>query len=258
MTKLLSSVGVALVCLLAGCSLYFGPSNSSGGSGNGATGGGSGNGGGNPPGFECNGDAQCAPGCFCSNGICAEGGFCVNDKDCGNGFHCDVSRSSCIPNPVCTSDLACSPGSACDPATGACVETCACANDAEAIEKGFGWCDESRKTCMKGIDPKGACLGDITCTAQAPACPAGQVALRKDGCFTGGCRAIAECEAAPVCPSLQHQVDCQARSADCSTIFLGHNCHGTTCGVSDDDCVCESYTFQSCAAKGTMTIVPGA
>src|ERR1043165_3242591 len=47
MTKLLSSVGVALVTLLAGCSLYFG-TNGSGGDGNGATGGpGGGTGGGN-------------------------------------------------------------------------------------------------------------------------------------------------------------------------------------------------------------------
>src|ERR1043165_5836055 len=118
MTKLLSSVGVALVTLLAGCSLYFGNSSGSGGDGNGPSGGGSGNSGtGSPPGFQCNMDAQCAAGCFCANGVCTEGGFCASDKDCGNGFHCDVGRSSCIPNPACTTDTQCKPGSARDAKT---------------------------------------------------------------------------------------------------------------------------------------------
>lgn len=259
MTKLLSSVGVALVTLLAGCSLYFG-SNGSGGDGqNGPSGSGGGNNGtGNPPGFQCNADAQCAAGCFCANNVCTEGGFCAADKDCGNGFHCDVSRSSCIPNAKCTADTQCKPGSACDTKSGGCVVTCACATDGEAVMKGFGWCDESRNTCMTGTDPAGMCLGSITCTTQAPACPENQVPLVKDGCFTGTCRAIASCEGAPVCTSLQHQDDCDARTTDCSSVFLGHNCHGTTCGINDTDCVCESYTFQSCQTKGTpVTIVPG-
>lgn len=267
MTKLLSSVGVALavatVSLLAGCQLYFGSSGSGSGSGDGTgVSSGSGNGssvpGGNPPGFQCSSDAQCAAGCFCSNGICTEGGFCSTDKDCGPNFHCDVGRSSCIPNPQCTANDQCKPGSACDTASGACVVTCACTSDADAIQQGFGWCDETRNTCMNGTDPAGMCLGDITCTTPMPACPDGQVALIKDGCFTGACRAIAACEGAPACTSLQHQTDCDARSTDCTSLFVGHNCHGTTCGTSDADCTCESYTFQSCDVKGTpVTIIPG-
>ena len=264
MNKLLSSVGVALMCLLAGCSLYFGSNSGSGDDGSsgpngpagGSAGGGS-TGSGSPPGFQCNMNSQCAAGCFCSNGVCTEGGFCSTDKDCGNGFHCDTGRSSCIPNPVCTTDTSCAPGSACDAATGGCVKTCACTNDADAVRQGFGWCDESRNTCMKGTDPAGMCLGPVTCTTRAPACPDNQVALVKDGCFTGQCRAIAACEGAPVCTSLQHQDDCDARNTDCSSIFLGHNCHGTTCGTTNTDCVCDSYTFQACDVKGTPVIVPG-
>ena len=262
MNKLLSSLGVAIavatVSLLAGCQLYFGSSGSSGGSGGGANGGGGGTGDGNPPGFKCTMDNQCAAGCFCANGVCTEGGFCATDKDCGGGFHCDTSRSSCIPNPQCTADSQCKQGAMCDIKSGACVATCSCTSDADAIKAGFGWCDEARSTCMTGTDPAGMCLGTISCTGPAPACPDNQVPLIKDGCFTGKCRAITACEGAPVCGSLQHQDDCDARAADCKSTFTGHNCHGTTCGVSDTDCVCESYTFADCEKKGTpLTIIPG-
>lgn len=257
MTKL-SSVGVAIAAatmsLLAGCQLYFGSSGSSGGGGAGggsATGGG-GSGEGNPPGFQCSSDSQCAAGCFCSNGICTEAGFCATDKDCGTGFHCDTQRSSCVPNPKCTQDAQCAQGSMCDTTKGACVVTCACTNDAAAVQQGFGWCDEARNTCMPGTDPAGMCLGTITCTTTPPACPENQVALIKDGCFTGQCRAIAACEAAPACSSLQHEDDCLTRSTDCSAVYNGHGCHrpdGTACQPADTNCTCDSFTFASCEAK---------
>ena len=156
MNKLLSSLGVAIavatVSLLAGCQLYFGSSGSSGGGGGrgGANGGGGSDG--NPPGAQCTMDNQCSAGCFCANGVCTEGGFCATDKDCGGGFHCDTSRSSCIPNPQCTGDAQCKQGSMCDIKSGACVATCLCTNDADAIKAGFGWCDETRNTCMTGTD----------------------------------------------------------------------------------------------------------
>jgi hypothetical protein len=257
MIKLLHSVGVAIavatVSLLAGCQLYFGSSDSSS-PGNGGGGGG----GGSPPGSQCNGDPQCAAGCFCANGICTEGGFCGSDKDCGAGFHCDINRASCVPNPTCTKDEQCTQGSMCDTGSGSCVATCTCANDADAVKAGFGWCDEARGTCMTGADPKGSCLGTISCTTAAPACPEGQVPLRKDGCFTGQCRSISACEGAPACSALQHQNDCTARNTDCAPVFTGHNCHGTTCGVSDADCTCEFYTFSACQDAGApLTIIPG-
>ncbi len=263
MNKLLSSLGLAIavatVSLLAGCQLYFGSSGSSGGGGGGGPNGGSATGSdGNPPGAQCSMDTQCSAGCFCANGVCTEGGFCATDKDCGAGFHCDASRSSCIPNPKCTADAQCQQGSMCDMKSGGCVATCLCTSDADAIKAGFGWCDETRNTCMTGTDPAGMCLGTVSCTTAPPACPENQVALIKDGCFTGSCRAITACEGAPVCASLQHQDDCTARNADCAPIFIGHNCHGSTCGTTNTDCVCDSYTFASCDVKGTpVTLIPG-
>jgi hypothetical protein len=254
MNKLLSSVGLAIAVatasMLAGCQLYFGSSSNGNGSGNGN---GPSGGGDRPPGFGCSGDAQCAAGCFCSMGTCTEGGFCGTDKDCGSGFHCDTGRSSCIPNPTCSATVPCPMGSMCDDKAGGCVTTCKCTSDADAVRQGFAWCDESRSTCMSGTDPAGACLGVISCTTAPPACPDGQVALRKDGCFTGGCRAIAACEGAPTCDALQHEDDCLGRLTDCSTVYEGHGCHkpdGTACHAGDADCTCTSFTFQSCEVKG--------
>jgi len=266
MNKQLSSIGVALaaalVSLLTGCQLYFGSSDSSGGGSNGASGSGGGrpgSGGGSAPGFECSSDTQCAAGCFCSNGVCEEGGFCASDKDCGEAFHCDTSRSSCIPDPACSKDDQCAPGSVCDAVTGkGCVATCACASDGDAIKAGFGWCDEARGTCMTGKDPAGACTGAVTCSTASPACPEGQVPLLKDGCFTGACRAITACEAAPACTELQHETDCSMRTADCTTSYTGHNCRGTDCTViGSTTCPCESKTFESCSSNsgGTLPVV---
>lgn len=252
MNKLLSSLGLAIAVAtasLAGCQLYFGDSNS--------TDPGSGGGGrGNPPGFECKDNANCAAGCFCSNGICTEAGFCTSDRDCGAGFQCEVGRSSCVPLPACTANEQCAQGSMCDGKT--CVKTCTCTSDMDAISKGAGWCDETRGTCMPGADPKGACLGTITCTTTSPKCGEGQVALIKDGCFTGECRAIAVCEAAPACGSLQHQVDCTARNADCGVVTIGRGCRrsdGSPCQPGDTEpvCHCDSYDFAGCEAKSDTT-----
>jgi hypothetical protein len=242
MNKLLSSVGLALALAmafaLAGCQLYFGSNDDDRGGGRG----------GNPPGSACTRDSECAAGCFCEDGTCAEAGFCGADKDCGNGFHCDMARSSCIPNPACSASQPCSGGFVCE--NDACVATCSCENDADAVRQGAGWCDLDRKTCMRGTNPLGACTGAITCTTKSPECPAGQVAGRTDGCFTGTCRPIDGCEAAPECKALQHELDCRARNVDCREITIGQDCHrpdGSNCNAGDTDCVCRINSFSGCA-----------
>jgi hypothetical protein len=251
MTKLLCSAGLALVLamtsLLAGCQLYFGDRDDDDRPGRDDR----------PPHFSCDSDLQCSPGCFCSEeGICEEAGFCKVDRDCGTGFICDEARNSCKPSPVpaCTTNGDCEQGSACGE-DGLCVVTCQCASDAEAVTQGAGWCDEARGTCMIGSDPAGACLGEIVnCTTAEPNCPAGEVALIKDGCYTGQCRAIAACEGAPACGALQHQADCTSRAGetgDCKSLFTGHNCEGACQDPSGLDCKCETYSFTGCEAKAS-------
>src|SRR5262249_11460794 len=198
---------------------------------------------------SCTSDKQCAAGCFCSNGKCAEGGFCGNDKDCGNGFHCDVGRSSCIPNPACTGNDQCQQGSMCS--NGGCVATCTCATDADAVKQGQGWCDVARNTCMPGTNPAGACTGAITCTTAAPKCNEGEVPGIKDGCFTGSCRTVGTCEGPPVCNVPHHEKDCLARP-DCADVTIGQDCHrpdGSSCQSGDTNCTCRINTFVGCAPK---------
>jgi hypothetical protein len=238
MTKLHSvglAIAIAMASVLAGCNLYFGSSDSS-----------SGPNGDRPPGSACSNDKQCAAGCFCANGTCSEGGFCGVDKDCGAGFHCDMARSSCIPNPACTANEACAQGSTCE--NGGCVATCTCASDADAVKQGAGWCDLTRSTCMQGTNPAGACTGAISCTSSPPKCADGEVAGRKDGCFTGTCRSIASCEAAPECRALG-EADCKVRSTDCSVQTIGRDCHrpdGTDCQSGDTNCTCMQNVFNFC------------
>lgn len=280
MNKLLTTVGLAIgiasASLLAGCNLYFGNShdhandsssspgdssgsNASGSSAPGTTTGSQGSATPGGPGFECKDNTQCSAGCFCADGTCTEAGFCGSDKDCGEGFHCDTARSSCEPNPLpakgCQVNTDCAQGSVCDATSGACTATCTCTTDADAVKQGAGFCDESRNTCMTGTDPNGSCGGTVaqTCTAAVPSCGEGQVATISNGCYSGQCEAITACSATPACSSLQHQDDCSARAADCTTVSEGHNCtkpDGSACSAGDTNCQCQSFTYQSCEAKG--------
>lgn len=234
MNKLLSSLGVALVAatmsLLAGCSLYFGDSKSTPGS--------SGDGTSNGSGTAGNGNT---------------GGSSSSGGDSSGG----------PPGFSCTADTSCAAGCFC--ANGVCTEGGFCSTDKDCGTTFH--CDTNRSSCIP-TPTIGGCQGDIldTCNVKQPACAENQVALRKDGCFTGACEAISACEAAPECKSIQHQDDCQARNADCTTVVNGVNCsqngdHTTPCTTGQANCQCESYVFQACqdqrAGVGPTLVVVG-
>lgn len=268
------AVALAAVSTLAGCELYFGghdhnndtwnycgsdgeyqcqgndcqwvsPTCTSG-NGSGSAGSGSGSG------YECGSSTDCAAGCYCDSGTCTEGGFCSQDSDCGDGYHCNTDRSSCEPNPPgCNTDSDCASGSTCDASTGQCTATCACMTDADAVSQGYGYCDETRGTCMNGSDPNGSCAGTITCTTAAPTCPSGQVPTIFDGCYTGNCEAIAACDAQPVCANINDESDCLDRT-DCAASYTGINCHkpdGSACHTGDTDCTCSGFQFSRCSDR---------
>jgi hypothetical protein len=228
MSKLVKTIGfviaIATVGTIAGCDLYF---NDKGGSSPSASSGGSGGSAASGSGFECSMNTDCAAGCYCANGTCTEGGFCQTNSDCGPGYQCDTNRSSCEPI------------------------TCTCTSDADAISKGFGWCDETTGTCETGTDPAGDCNDAVTCTTAPPACPEGNVALVLNGCYTGACRAITACESAPACSHLQHEDDCLSPGT-CDASYTGIDCHkpdGSACHDGDTNCTCTSFEFNSCSAK---------
>ena len=286
MNKLLQSLGLmvalATTSMLAGCELYFGSHDHNGGSGTWnycgtdgyyqchgdsctwvsptcpAPGQGSG--------YECTTSTDCAAGCYCASGTCEEGGFCATDSDCGPGYHCNTDRSSCEPNggsgsgsgsgsggpTSCDYDNQCPTGQYCE-YDHVCVATCVCSNDTQAQQQGWGWCDETRMTCLPGQDPNGTCGGTATgsCQTLEPRCPTGQVPLLLDGCWTGTCRAYAQCDVPPVCANINDEMDCLGRT-DCGAVYTGTNCHksdGSACHPGDTGCTCSSYTFASCAAK---------
>jgi Cys-rich repeat protein len=268
---------VATVTLaLSGCELYFGEEENNGSwnycgsdgyyecSDNDCywrgpecpSGGTSGSGSSTPGGFECDDNSDCAAGCYCDNGLCEEAGFCTQDSDCGTGYSCDESRSSCEPDG-CATDSDCASGEYCDPATLNCTATCTCATDADAVAGGYDYCDESRGTCLPGIDPAGTCAGEVTCNQIRPSCPAGQVALILDGCYTGSCQAIAACEASPVCEAYGTDDDCRADST-CASSYTGTNCKKpdmSPCQAGDTNCTCASYQFAACHDGATARTV---
>jgi hypothetical protein len=276
MNKLIQTAGfvlaLATTSALAGCELYFdGHDDNHGDRWNycgsdgyytchgedctwvGATCPTDGGGTGTPTGGACSANTDCAAGCYCASGTCEEGGFCTTDTDCGDGYHCDTDRSSCEPNtnPTCGSNADCANGTVCDTTTNTCTATCSCGSDEVAKANGFDYCDEARQTCMKGSDPVGDCAGALTCSTTPPLCDEHMVPGIFAGCYTGACRAIATCEAAPTCAALSHEDDCLDRTADCSAIYTGNNCKksdGTACHAGDSGCTCESFSFSKCDA----------
>jgi hypothetical protein len=262
----------AMTSLLTGCSLYFGDGNNHGdgdGSWNycGSDGyyecqdedctwrGPSCPSGTDPGGFECKSNEDCAAGCYCGNGICEEAGFCTEDSDCGAGYVCNEDRASCEPGTgpaKCDWDSECQTGEYCAP-DHTCVATCTCTDDETAVAGGYGWCDETRSTCLPGQDPSGTCGGTATCNLGAPSCPSGQVPTLIDGCWTGQCRDYNACDLAPECTHINDSANCGMR-ADCRKVMNGINCHkigdpNTACNDGDTDCTCDSYVFASCAAN---------
>lgn len=262
MIKLVHTFGLALLAAstLTGCELYFGESEDNWSycgddgyyvcQGDDCTwaaaecpdgGGGSG--------FSCESNTDCAAGCFCEAGVCEEAGFCSADAECPDGFHCD-DRSSCVPD-TCSETVACPTGQICE--NGTCTSTCECSNDQQAQDQGFGYCDENTSTCQPGEDPSGSCAGQVTCNIKAPKCEQGEVPLVKDGCYTGACKAIAQCDAAPACDALQFEADCLADNGRCAAVYTGINCQkpdGTACQAGDANCTCESFRYNSCETGG--------
>jgi hypothetical protein len=268
----------AMTSMLAGCSLYFGDGNENGrGDGTWNYCGSDGyyqcqdescvwtgptcpsgtdpNGGSTGSGFECNISTDCAAGCYCANGTCEEAGFCTEDSDCGTGYVCNEDRSSCEPAPpvtTCDYDNECPTGQYCA-LDHTCTATCTCTQDEEAVAAGYGWCDETRNTCLPGQDPSGTCGGTVTCNLGAPSCPAGQVPTMIDGCWTGQCRDYATCDIAPECALINDSATCATRQ-DCRRVMNGINCtkndgSGQACTDGDTNCTCTSYVFASCAAN---------
>jgi hypothetical protein len=97
--------------------------------------------------------------------------------------------------------------------------------------------------CIAEEDPSdpGNCYEPVTCDAATPDCPDGTTPGIKNGCYTGYCIPLDECEdPPPACTSLEAEASCIARE-DCTPIY-----HGENCSCQDTVCTCETWIFDSC------------
>lgn len=92
------------------------------------------------------------------------------------------------------------------------------------------------------VQDPGSCVGAITCTTPQPSCPANTLPGRANGCWTGYCIPIADCDALPSCEDLLER-DCIGRS-DCKPTYAGVNCTCTSTG-----CSCQSVVFDACETR---------
>jgi hypothetical protein len=90
-----------------------------------------------------------------------------------------------------------------------------------------------------GTPDAGECTGEVTCDALFPNCPADTLPGIRNGCYTGYCIPLDQCESLPACTTLPED-QCVARS-DCEGLYQGVDC---TC--VGEVCSCTSWVFDGC------------
>jgi hypothetical protein len=94
-----------------------------------------------------------------------------------------------------------------------------------------------------GIPPDpGSCVGEVVCAEAPPACPPDTVAGRRDGCWTGFCIPLADCDQAPACSDMD-EMGCIGRS-DCAPVYEGQNC-----SCNGTSCTCQTWIFDACVDR---------
>jgi hypothetical protein len=146
--------------------------------------------------------------------------------------YCTPERVSCASSDECPGDQECNAETVCLPAPG-------CSGDAGG--DGLQECpDVCYGYCVGGSSDPGSCEGEVTCDEGAPACPPGSTAGIADGCYTGYCIPLEDCDGAPACAEIAEEMSCVERT-DCTPIYEGVDC------VCDDvDCTCADWVFESC------------
>src|SRR5690606_6714992 len=67
-----------------------------------------------------------------------------------------------------------------------------------------------------GADP-GQCYGQVLCDSLPPACPPDSIAGQQNGCWTGSCIPVSDCEPMP-CDMIADEQACVDR-ADCDALY---------------------------------------
>lgn len=165
----------------------------------------------------------------------------IHESDCGTsdpvpGFSCGAGEFlSCADEPAgcfdstecddgyrCTAEDVCGTPPGCDPTVG-CDAAC------------YGVCVP---------DGPGSCHGEVFCDSLPPECPPDSVPGRRDGCWTGQCVPVNQCEDPPppaACAQVTDESVCIARP-ECTALYQGVNCE---CDV-DGSCQCSDWVFNGC------------
>jgi hypothetical protein len=176
------------------------------------------------PGQECSANDDCTMGTFCSGDhVCNPSTQCTEDWQCRSGYRCD-DRNTCVPNGDnrCNSDGDCASNQHCDLRTSVCTD--------------------------KGTELPPSCAGVITCATSLPTCAVNAVPLILDGCYTGQCQLISQCDQPPACDAIRSEPACVGRT-DCEAIYNGIDCQridGTGCQPGEPSCICARFLFASC------------
>ena len=123
-------------------------------------------------------------------------------------------------------------------------EVCLSPPGCEDSPDGFIDCDAAcYGYCVPDDTPDpGNCSGEVFCDALPPACPADTLPGIKDGCWTGYCIPLAQCEDLPIaCAEIGNESQCIDR-ADCTPLYEGGDC---TCDELGN-CECTDLHFVAC------------
>lgn len=201
----------------------------------------------------CEANTDCPYGSYCDimTGQCIGSWTCSGPDQCSPGYECD-DRGTCVPSP-CTSDDQCLEGCYCDEELGQCIETGTCNPDGTC--PGDLECDPDRNTCEVPDEPPPpppvTCNAEIICDIVKPECPAGQTPAISEGCYTGECILIEDCDVPPpplTCEEIEDEMACLDR-ADCKALYAGYDCttpDGSACEDGDSGCTCERFEFAAC------------
>ena len=172
--------------------------------------------------------------------------------DCGPGYTCEIQ---CYPDgtcwPTCVAIGECGDSTMCPPGTH-CETWCTGGGDCWPGE------DCPPKGCWSECVPDDpgpiTCDGPVFCDSLPPGCPPNSVPGIQNGCWSGTCIPVEECDdppPPPSCESLGTEEECIARP-DCVPAYDGFGC---TC-YPDGTCSCAEWVYNHCETGGGGGIDP--
>jgi hypothetical protein len=90
---------------------------------------------------------------------------------------------------------------------------------------------------------RGTCYGEVFCDSLPPECPADAVPGVIEGCWSGACIPVAECEPMASCAQAPSEAACIGNAA-CAPIYVGVDC---TCDEQTGECTCQDWEFEYCS-----------